>query len=683
MATVNFMLQDLSASALGFAVWAVLGISQGYLIGYSANTLRFRSKTLGNRLLLAMMLSVSIVPVLNHLICAAFGMTAMTIASLSSVLLFIVLLVSDRKRVGALVQSEQKLKAPRKAIAICIFLWCALEYLMICDLQFGSQLYFPSTSLDYLKHVAITDAICRSGVPPTNPMYSPGELQPLFYYYFWHLGAANVAKIMGSAFDARAAVLSGAVWTSLVLIAAVAYSARYFRFVKHEAGRLSTFAVLLLLVGNLYIFVYLPLNAISVINHLKVLPSIIAGSQDTINPFTVNMFWVPHHVAAFVSMLTCIFLYKQSCNSEKMRRKVIIALLSGICAASTVGQSIYLGLTLAGTFAGLFLIAAIRRSKNSLVTMIAVGLTGIAFAVPFLRELVHSNHHHGTPVEFAFRQLDPLPWLIGSHQGISVWLIEFLYFPWSFLFGMGFVLAAAVYYWKTVYGKKIGEREEILLVMFAVSMLICTFLRSAIVGNDLGWRATIPGLFACLIWSANYMVMVGKPEFPKAKVTVFLKALIVIGLLNLAADFALTRFGSMTFGGAAFYDARAVYDQLNRQTKVNSIVQHNPIDRMIIGNYSHRQVAASDDLQGFCFGPTKEEYSQVASDVKSIFLPGLAAAELERICSKYHIDFLVIRDSDPIWNETNSPVWNYSLIADRHHAKAVVINREQLVEPNN
>lgn len=683
MATVNFMLQDLSASALGFAVWAILGISQGYLIGYGANALQFRSKTLGNRLLLAMLLSVSIVPVLNHLICAAFGMTAMTTASLSSVLLFIVLLVSDRKRIGALVLSEQKLKVPRKAIAICIFLWCALEYLMICDLQFGSQLYFPSTSLDYLKHVAITDAICRSGVPPTNPMYSPGELQPLFYYYFWHLGAANVAKIMGSAFDGRAAVLSGAVWTSLVLIAAVAYCARYFRFVKHEAGRLSTFAVLLLLVGNLYVFVYLPLNAISVINHLKVLPSIIAGSQDTINPFTVNMFWVPHHVAAFVSMLTCIFLFKESCSSQKTSRKILLALISGICAASTVGQSIYLGLTLAGTFAGLFFIAISKRSKMSLATMIAVGLTGIAFALPFLSELVHSNHHHEPAIQFAFRQLDPLPWIFGNQQGIIVWLVELLYFPWSFLFGMGFVLAAAVYYWKSAFGKKIGEREEILLVMFAVSMLICTFLRSAIVGNDLGWRATIPGLFACLIWSANYMVMVDKPEYPKAKLTMFLKALIVIGLLNLAADFALTRFGSMTFGGTAFYDVRAVYAQLNKQTKVNAIVQHNPIDRMIVGNYSHRQMAASDDLQGFCFGPTKEEYSQVASDVKSIFLPGLTSDELQKICGKYHIDFLVIRDSDPIWNEKDSPVWKFPLVADRAHAKAVVINREQLVEPNN
>jgi len=668
----NFMLLDLCQTALAFAVWAVVQMSQGYLVGSLTNVLSFRAKAPSTQIKLSMMLGVGVMPVLNHLLALLFGLDALAKISMAAVAVSLAVLIKNRSK------RHMQIQLPNLALTLGLTVWCLIEFLMIADVQIGNALYFPSTAGDFLKHISIADAICRTGVPPTNPMFYPGQAQVLFYYYFWHLEAAVIAKIIGTPFDARAAVIAGAIWTSLAFIAATAYSARYFRFVKNPGKNISLIAVLLLLVGNLYILVALPLNLLAMMANIENLPSIIACSFDTIFPFTTSAYWVPHHVAAFIAMLTCIFLLLEASKTKMSPNWLILVLLAGICAASTLGQSVYLAFALAATLAGWMLVCIRRKSSSSVISMLATGGFGLTFALPIIREIVHANHQKGFPLKFAVKYLDPLPQLFVQQQGTLYLLLQIVYFPFSFLYSMGFALAATVQYWRLRYKEKVSQKEQLLLTMFAVCLVLSTFIRSTVVGNDFGWRVVIPALFACVIWSANYITMIGQPEYPKARMTPFLICLLAIGVLNFGADFYLTRIASARFGGTSLYDLRSVYAELNGKTKVSAVVQHNPGGKMIAGLYSHRQAAASDERNGYCFGPTKEEYKPAAEEIESIYKQGLTLQEVRNICRKYHIDVLVIRNTDAIWNDKTAALWSLPIAAERPQAKALTVNSSAL-----
>ena len=675
----NFMLLDLFGSALALLAWAAVQISQGYLIGFFSNALSFRAKTLGTQLQLSMMLAVGVMPVLNHLCASAFGVDAIAKISMATSAIFLIVLIKIHRKLRELLKIERKLKLSAGAISLGITAWCLVAFLMIADVQIGNSLYFPSTAGDFLKHISIADAICRTGVPPTNPMFYPGHPQVLFYYYFWHLEAAMIAKIIGTPFDARSAVIGGAIWTSLVLVAATAFCARYFRFVKNTGKSIALFAMLFLLVGNMYVLVALPLNLLAMMANIENLPSIIACSFDTIFPFTTSTYWVPHHIAAFVAMLTCMFLYMEASKTKFSGKWFIHILLAGLCAASTLGQSVYLAFALAATFAGWLFLSALRKSNLSIISMFAVGGLGLAFAFPIIREIVHANHQKGFPLKLAVKYLDPLPQLFVQQQGILYLLLQIVYFPFSFIYSMGFVLAATIQYWRLRFKEKITEREQFLITMFTVCLVLSTFVRSTVVGNDFGWRVVIPALFACILWAANYMLMIGKAEYPKAKMTPLLKGLIAIGVLTCGADLYLTRVASASFGGTALYDLRAVYAELNRRTKIDAVVQHNPGGKMIGGLYAHRQAAASDERNGYCFGPTKEEYKPVANEIESMFSPGLTLEQVKNICAKYHIDVLVIKNTDAIWKDKTSPIWSLPVAAERPLSKALMINSSAFI----
>jgi hypothetical protein len=55
-----------------------------------------------------------------------------------------------------------------------------------------------SPIFDHSK-IAIIDAIARLGLPPVNPYYGGAETGPhLAYYYWWHLSAAELARLAGA-----------------------------------------------------------------------------------------------------------------------------------------------------------------------------------------------------------------------------------------------------------------------------------------------------------------------------------------------------------------------------------------------------------------------------------------------------------------------------------------------------
>ena len=66
-------------------------------------------------------------------------------------------------------------------------------------------------------------------------------------------------------------------------------------------------------------------------------------------------------------------------------------------------------------------------------------------------------------------------------------------------------------------------------------------LRSTISANDFGWRVLIPVQFALSIWTAQFLCMLKRPQFPAAGFSPLFIALAVLGIFTVALDLLVER----------------------------------------------------------------------------------------------------------------------------------------------
>src|SRR5262249_53952745 len=95
---------------------------------------------------------------------------------------------------------------------IALAAWAVVVAACFRDLEIGGTLYTSSATIDYQKHNAVTDAICRTGLPPVNPSFYPGRPLPLYYYYLWFLTSAQVRLLSGGLIGNYPAVLATSIW---------------------------------------------------------------------------------------------------------------------------------------------------------------------------------------------------------------------------------------------------------------------------------------------------------------------------------------------------------------------------------------------------------------------------------------------------------------------------------------
>ena len=129
---------------------------------------------------------------------------------------------------------------------------------------------------------------------------------------------------------------------------------------------------------------------------------------------------------------------------------------------------------------------------------------------------------------------------------------------------------------------------------------------------------------------------------------------------------------------------RSVYTALQSTTPLAAVVQHNPQSDFLnvepcFGLYSHRQVAASDDDQGVLFGPTRKQYEPVAREIKAIFAHSMPLSSVLETCRKYGIDVLVVKVSDPIWNDRTAPIWTLPFLVKNDLACALSVGGDQSI----
>ena len=189
----------------------------GFFVGHMLDVGGFRRLRPGSRFAQCVLLSLATVPIASYVAwrAAGFGAVMTMLVVVWAAALGILLRDLIRSRSVAI---SEGLRLPR-GVLIAAVLWVLAALWYMADFGWGPRL-FPAMLMDNLKHIAVTDAISRTGIPPANPFVFPGEPFQLSYYYFWHLVIAIPTRLFGDLITPRAATFAGTIWCGVILASA-------------------------------------------------------------------------------------------------------------------------------------------------------------------------------------------------------------------------------------------------------------------------------------------------------------------------------------------------------------------------------------------------------------------------------------------------------------------------------
>jgi hypothetical protein len=148
----------------------------------------------------------------------------------------------------------------------------------------------------------------------------------------------------------------------------------------------------------------------------------------------------------------------------------------------------------------------------------------------------------------------------------------------------------------------------------------------------------------------------------------------VLGVLTNIANFALMRsrvFIAEHSSGSAeiwptgthpaqrMYDLRNAYIWIGRHSEPNAVVQQNPEPYLWIEKkqYSERMAAVQGDNQDSRSEGSKLEFEETLRSARKLFSPGMESTNMRQNCATLKVSYVIVQDSDPIWQDYNSYVW--------------------------
>jgi len=675
MQFTNYTVADTIRIAVAFVLFAPCLVCPGYVLGACSDVLQFRARSLAEKVLIAVPLSVSAVPLLIYL--TGLLSIRVTWAALGIIAIsFVALFARDiRRRRGSARWAGAFL-----AMMAC---WLTIGLVSLVDYHWGDRLYIPTTSWDYLLRVSITDAISRTGVAPANPFYFPGFTSPLRYHYFWMLPASIVDQLGGDFITPTQAVIAGTLWSGVSLMALVVLYVFYFQGAGRErSAKRALIGVALLAVTGLDIIPML--FHLLMFNHI---PFTVDSWNDLIAGWASSVLWVPHHVAAMVACMTG-FLVLWTGSGRPAVVRIVSAVVAGTAFACTVGLSIYVCLVFAAALLVFGVVAVLKWWRNDVVGVVVSGVTTIILALPFLSRLATASAEGGSFIKFTVREFSfPDNLLAFFHASkLLVYTVNLTLLPVNYGMELGlFFLVGIVHVGRLARRKKaLGRREWAEVALIGTPVFICTFLRSGVITqNDLGWRGFLIPQFMLLLWSIDYLRIAARGNIVSSDTLSPLRrfsSLVVLatglglsstlyGLVIGRAFFPVLEAGWLRQEGSWFWTpdlniGRRMLGQRDAdewiQTRVphEAVVLANPLmEDVEFGLYVNHQTVAPDEGCGAVFGGSSEICGKVLADVRPLFSAGTSQVDLDSICRRYSVRAILVKDIDPVWRNPRSWVW--------------------------
>ena len=690
----HFMIADLAGSLAAVCLFPLFVVVPGYAAAWLADLFGFRRRSFAFRMAVSIPLSISVCPIATYLagrfgsISAVWGLYAISWAYF----LWITVRVTAWATVWATVRGRRRISLPAGSLAIALILtgWTALAIFSLVDLQFGGRDYFPVTAFDYAVRTEFIHAIGTGGIPPANPFYFPGHAVPMRYHYFWLLMCDLVDRAGGTMVGPRLAWIGGVVWCGIGLMALTALYFRLF-FYRGPATfrRRAITGILLLGITGLDILPTLLLWTAEAGGLRGVLPSV-EWWNDQVDGFVYTALWEAHYVSSLIACLMAFLVLWEASRQTAAGARIRHVVVGGIALASAGGASVYVS----GVFA-IFLsiwtaFAIVKRWWREAANLVCAGLIAMALFLPYVLALAGpasgssgsgSSGSGGPLLQFRIRAFIPVDAILqgqGMDHGWMLPVMNALLLPVNYFFELGFFLVVAAVWWKKRRAVKpaLTREETATAVMVATSVLICTFVRSSVIGNkDLGWRGFLIAQFGLLLWAVDVFTGWGSVS---RRARLALTVLLALGAAGTAYDVAILRLYPVMAdrgivhtvgwmapdreGGKRNYAAREAYEWVTRATAPTAIVQFNPhvdIQETSAFLYANRQFVAGNEQCSSEFGGDPALCPALITKLNEIYPPAgqTASPTIDGVCRSLPIDILVAKDTDPAWSDRRSWVW--------------------------
>ena len=683
----NFMAADLAACALAFAVFFLLALVPGYVLGWWGNLLEFRRQRGVVQAALSIPLSISLCPIVDYLLGRWFSVAA--VWAFYGLLWFAFLCLAREWLRAA---RRPQLSRAEAMLAVTAAVVTVTGLLVLIDIQWQNRLYFPIVSYDYTLRSAFTSAITRTGIPPLNPYFFPGRGFPARYHYFWLILCSLADQLGGAAVSPRQALIGGTLWCGLGLLCLPPLYLRFFQSRGTEdLGRRSLIAVALFGVTGLDIIPNLLLASRGL-----VLPEM-EWWNEQVTSWVGSVLWVPHHISALIACLTGFLVVWDAAGKSSPRRQVTAALGGGLAFATAAGTSVYVTLVFAA-FLGLWvLIVLVRRWYREAWLWLGAGTVTVLLAFPFLRELTAGSGSGGAFVRPTVRMFLVTRMLESLHHNHTwpVLGLNLVFLPLNYFLELGIFFVLGLWQVRGCRGhlRELPRPQLAVLLLAGTSVGICTFLRSNVIsGNDLGWRGFLPAQFVLLLWATEFLAAWPArregSRAPRVPSRAGVAVLLVLGAAGSLYEVGLLRFYPMLMDagkmrlvdwlspdrklGQRTLALRRMYEALGGMTPVQAVIQHNPDrpgDDLFSGLYANRQTAAAARGCGTVFGGDTGLCGQMFPKLSRIF-EGAPEAEARQACRAYAVDVLLFKDSDPAWRDRSSWIWKSQPLAANEYAKA-------------
>jgi hypothetical protein len=681
----NFFLLDLWSSLWAFVLFGLFALVPGYAVGWTADIIGFRRRAFATRLALSVPLSIGVAPLLAYLT-SRLGSVALTWCAFGLLwLIFAAIWIREPRSFR--LQIDKRITG----YALIVAGWLAVGLLSLVDLSWGNRLYYSVVSYDYSLRSAIVSAISRDGIPPSNPYFFPGHTVPLRYHYCWLIPCSLVKQMGGSWVTGRHAVIAGALWCGIGLMAIIAL---YLRFVHPEGARRihqrTILGLALLAVTGLDI---IPDVALALARRPWAEPE---WWNEQVSAWITSMLWVPHHLAALIAGFTSVLILWTGAGADKRRGPALF--VAAFCLAGCVGESIYVGFVFGAALAVWTLVTLLKGWKRETGFLIGMGVLALVLAAPQVWELTASATGGGTTAAavpagthvlgLGVRLFYPVAGLARA----SGWpnLVYAAFLPINYFLEFGFYGLAGVWFLRRMWQQRTVNRYELLtLTMAATSLLICTFVRSTVIqNNDLGYRGMLLAQFILLLWGVDLM------DAQKAARRPLVMVLIALGVASSIYEAASLRLYAVVSDvtplpsytwlnpaadtGRRLYEARAAYERLKTVLAADAIVQQNPDTNpgdLPWALYSERRTVADTLSCGTVLGGDPRECTAVMGMIAPLFQGTATPDEVDRACRALGISAVVVKDTDPVWSVPGSWMWRRKPLISGQHVRVFLFAR--------
>ena len=687
-------MSDLLTDTLYFTGAALLFplilVIPGYLVGTMTNALTFRDLEIWSVWRTSVLISMAITPITFYLIGKYGGINwILIVVAVGFIALILLLITRQRAILTATLTAIRQLTPISIVIASGGYL---LFMAMLVDISVGDDVIRRLMDHDYVKHVAVTDTITRTGIVPVNPSYYPGEPYPLFYYYFWFILCSIVDVLGGSFIDARAAVMGGVLWGGIVLLCVIVeFAHRWGESVVVGFNRSHVrLLLLLMLVTGLDL---LPVLSGGIAYWLfdagSPMPPTIEWWNDQVPAWLGAIFWVSHHVASFCACMVAFIALDEWVMRETFMDRYLASGIAALALASAAGMSIWVAIVGGSVLFIWFVINLWHRQYRECVGLILIGVFALLLVSPYISDLAGTNQDGRFPLAVSVRAFPLFDSFAEEFSDVYRQFVRLILLPLNYILELGFYAVGALVYWgiRRNIPIPLNRRERFMLTMTLVALVICSFVKSALFNNDFGWRGFMFVQFSLLFYSVPLLISmqrrVGKIDYnilPLSRRMGLVFAF--IGFLGTAFDMVSSRIRFLKesdIPGGLLKDA---YSWIDKNSTSDAIIQHNPALSISYFDalYGHRQVVLADRVYGRLYGVSALQYSQLNKSIEPLFSKETTVQSAMVIIDKYQIDYLVVKSEDVIWDTDST--WLH-LIKPSFQNSGCKIFRLDLIEIGN